>query len=96
MRFVDTGMRCAFEPVNAHFRIDAHFPVCMLMSMDLQKIIASLEARAAALDTPMYKVCEAAGVAPSTYYRWKAGGSATFATLVAVQNVLIEMESKNV
>jgi len=68
----------------------------MLVGMDLQKIIASLEARAATLGIPMYKVCEAANVAPSTYYRWKAGGSATFATLVAIQNVLIEMESNNV
>jgi len=93
MRFVDTGMRCAFKPVNAHFRIDAHFSVCMLVSMDLQKIIASLEARAATLGIPMYKVCEAAGVAPSTYYRWKAGGPASSTKLVALSETLEKMEN---
>jgi len=93
MRFVDIGMRCAFEPVNAHFSIDAKFLRCMLVGMDLQKIIASLEARAAILGIPMYKVCEAAGVAPSTYYRWKAGGSASSTKLVALSKTLTFMEN---
>ena len=65
----------------------------MLMGMDLQKIIASLEARAATLGIPMYKVCEAANVAPSTYYRWKAGGPASSTKLTALSKTLDEMES---
>lgn len=42
-----------------------------LASMDQQDIIASLEARAKAVNLPMSEVCRRAGVHPTTFSRWK-------------------------
>lgn len=39
--------------------------------MDQQTLIAEVEARAKAADIPMYRVCEAAGIHPTTLSRWK-------------------------
>lgn len=39
--------------------------------MDQQTIIAGFEARARALGLPMSQVCDAAGVHPTTFSRWK-------------------------
>lgn len=47
-----------------------------VMSKKLAMIKAAvddIEARAFASRTPIYKVCERAGVAPSTFSRWRAG-----------------------
>lgn len=39
----------------------------------IKAAIEQIEARAFAARTPIYKVCGRAGVAPSTFSRWRAG-----------------------
>ena len=39
--------------------------------MDQQTIIAEIEARARAAGTNMTQICEAAGIHPTTFSRWK-------------------------
>ena len=60
--------------------------------IDQQSILATFEARAKALDVRLYKVCETAGLAPSTYYRWLDGTPANVDNLNAVDRALREME----
>ncbi len=38
----------------------------------IEASISLIEARAFAARTPIYKVCQKAGVAPSTFSRWRA------------------------
>lgn len=64
-------------------------------AMDQATIIASLESRASALGVPLYKICEAAGIAASTYYRWKDGTPASLAKTAAIQAVLTRMENEH-
>lgn len=47
-------------------------------------MIAEMEASAKALGVPMYEICERAGIAPSTYYRWKQGADARLSKLNAL------------
>lgn len=61
--------------------------------IDQTAILAGFEARAKALDIKMYKVCEEAGLAPSTYYRWVEGTPANIDNLNAVDRALRTMEA---
>ena len=56
-------------------------------------IIADIEHRAEALATPVYVICNAAGVAPSTFYRWKEGVGANLATIDKVRGELTKREA---
>ena len=62
--------------------------------MDQTAIAADLEARADKVGVPIYTVCEQAGIAPSTFYRWRNGkGGGTIAKLNAVQRELSRLEA---
>lgn len=60
--------------------------------MDQAEIIAEMERRAKELGTAMYLVCEKAGVAPTTFYRWKSGSDANLATIRKLNDALDGME----
>lgn len=57
------------------------------------KEIASVEKRAAALRMTMGELCEAAGVAHSTWSRAKKRGSITIRTIRALEDHLAKMEA---
>jgi predicted transcriptional regulator len=58
-------------------------------SMDALETVNQLEARAHALGLGTAELCKLAGIAPSTFNRWKAGEtSPTFATISKVESVL--------
>ena len=58
------------------------------------EFIADIEGRAAALGVPVYMVCRAADVAPSTFYRWKDGVGANLATIERVRDELARLEAE--
>ena len=61
--------------------------------MDIKQIAAGLEARSVAIGRPIYQVCEEAGIAPATFYRWRNGEtSATLAKINALSNKLDALE----
>lgn len=63
------------------------------MKIDVAAIIAAIEARARAIQMPIYKLCIAAGVSSTTVSHWKAGRfSPTVSTLNAVIEALEEAE----
>lgn len=68
--------------------------------MDQQDIIASIEGRAAKLDLSISELCQAAGVHPTTFSRWKKSEKntqpigATIKTLSAITDALDRMESQ--
>lgn len=68
------------------------------MLMDQQDIIATIEARATALDVPMSRVCEEANIHPTTFSRWKLSDKnpkpigATLTSLSALTGALDRLE----
>ena len=54
--------------------------------------IKNIAARADALGKPIHILCREAGLAPSTFYRWRKGAKAGFDNLLAVQRRLSELE----
>lgn len=70
--------------------------------MDQQSIIARMDARAKAAGVSMGQVCDAAGIARSTFYRWKKSAdnpkpiSATLASLNKLEAALAASEAPNV
>lgn len=66
--------------------------------MDQQTIIAGFEARARALGLPMSQVCDAAGVHPTTFSRWKRSErnpkpvGASLKSLSAIEDALVQQE----
>lgn len=68
--------------------------------MDQQDIIASIEERAAKLQLSIAEVCQQAKVHPTTFSRWKISEKnpqpigATIKTLVAITDVLDELEAR--
>lgn len=62
--------------------------------MTFQETISDLEKRADAVGKPMYLVCERCGVAPSTYYRWKKEGNATFGSIAKIESALQYFEKR--
>jgi len=68
--------------------------LCNPETMNFQKTVSELEQRAAALGQPMYLVCEQAGIAPSTYYRWKKSGDATFSSIEKIDRTLSRFERR--
>lgn len=65
--------------------------------MDQQTLIADVEARAKAADIPMYRVCEAAGIHPTTLSRWKVSAqnpqpvNAGFAKLMDLRRAIDDL-----
>lgn len=62
--------------------------------MNQTDIISDMEARASKLGVKMYLVCQDAGVAPTTYYRWREGSSANLATLNKLDAALSAREKQ--
>lgn len=62
--------------------------------MDSKTIAADLEARAEKAGVPIYTVCDQAGIAPSTFYRWKEGSGATLGKINAISKRLDEIEAE--
>lgn len=68
--------------------------------MDQQEIIAGIESRAAKLGLSVSKLCEIAGIYPSTFSRWKLSEKnpepigATIKSLHALTTALDELERK--
>lgn len=60
--------------------------------MDQAQTIAELESRANRVGIPLYKLAVQAGIAPSTFYRWKTGSKAGFGNVLAVQQHLDSIE----
>lgn len=66
--------------------------------MDQQQIIAEIEVRAGALDLTISRLCELAGIYPSTFSRWKLSEKnpepvgATIKSLNALTSKLDELE----
>lgn len=66
--------------------------------MEQQEIIAAMEQRAKACGLSMAKVCDAAGVARSTFSRWKLSDGnpnpigATIASLAKLERIIREYE----
>lgn len=58
------------------------------------EIIASIQSRADAVGVPVYILCVKAGVAPSTFYRWRSGSDATFSKINKLTSVLAELEAE--
>ena len=56
--------------------------------MKQSDMIDDIEQRAAAIGVPVYAICQQAGVAPTTYYRWRDGSEAKLATLNRVTDAL--------
>ena len=71
-------------------------------SMDQQSIIASMDLRAKAAGVSMGQVCDVAGIARSTFYRWKKSPdnpepiSATLTSLNKLEAALKAIEAPNV
>lgn len=63
-------------------------------NMDFKQIVADYESRARKLDMKMYLVCEKAGVAASTYYRWLSAGDAKVSNLIKIEEALIDLEKE--
>ena len=60
-----------------------------------QKILlADMERRAFNVGLKLYQVCEIAGLAPSTYYRWKKGSPANISNLNKVDEELRVLETR--
>lgn len=57
-------------------------------------MIADMERRAALVGVPMYLVCQRAGVAPTTFYRWQEGAEAKLATLNRVKDAVAAIEAE--
>lgn len=68
--------------------------------MDQQSIIADMDRRARAAGVSMGQVCDAAGVARSTFYRWKRVPenpepiSATLTSLNKLEGALVKFENQ--
>lgn len=62
--------------------------------MDSKTIAAQLEARANSVGVPIYSVCERAGIAPSTFYRWREGGPYTSTKVSAISSMLDTLEQE--
>lgn len=59
------------------------------LMFDIPKAILSIEARAKSAGVPIRRICEAAGVAPSNWNRWKtAETSPTFETWGRVERAI--------
>jgi hypothetical protein len=68
--------------------------------MDQQEIIAEIEGRAVKLGVPISRLCEQAGIHPTTFSRWKLSDKnpdpigATLKSLHALTNALDELERR--
>jgi hypothetical protein len=62
--------------------------------MDQTTIISHWEDRARRAGHTVGQLCRAAGVAPSTFSRWKAGTSILFATANKIEAALLEIEAR--
>lgn len=61
--------------------------------MEQQKILDALDARAKATGVRMYEICEAVGLAPSTWYRWQKGSEARINTVAALAKEIERREA---
>jgi hypothetical protein len=68
--------------------------------MDQQEIVSEIESRAAKLELSISQVCEAAGIYPSTFSRWKLSEKnpkpigATIKSLNALTTALDRLETQ--
>ena len=62
--------------------------------MSIPDLVADFQARAKAAGLPMKAVCEKAGVAQSTFSRWKSGVMGpSYLTVQRLEEALAELES---
>lgn len=61
--------------------------------MDIKAALAAIERRAFEARVPIYKLCQQAGVAPSTVSRWKAGVKPGVTTIGKLERELDKIEN---
>lgn len=84
---------CVFAYTQPLFSLAREIVLRQVMSMTQQTTLADFERRAAALGTPLYKIARAAGLSPSTYYRWKGTAKAQYENVIAVKTEIERMEN---